>query len=343
MKLKSKWVYSHRKGLKGAMVSHDYHLDGDDLYFALSLGFMTLKSTLIKLNLQTQEASNIFDESHVLRTAGLVDDGKMFLTSMKGMAYCLDFDGNTIWESSIGKNNASFKMAMDDNRFYVSNYSFYCLNKENGEVCWVNDTFKEKSNCNILLDGQRLYSAELGGKVFCLDKLTGETLWTFGDDEWITNVCKLGDDRLLVNHSHGWFYVLDLKTGALIKKIPANGMLYNSPIFEHDMIYIGDQNDVIESTSGNMTCYEILPSGEFQERYKVSVEGGGISTAACLYNDKLFFGTDNGYLYCIDKNTGNELMTRKKCKGTCRNIIIRENEIILLTDKGQVECFDFVI
>lgn len=27
MKLKSKWIYTYAKGLKGPMISHDYHSD----------------------------------------------------------------------------------------------------------------------------------------------------------------------------------------------------------------------------------------------------------------------------------------------------------------------------
>ena len=91
----------------------------------------------------------------------------------------------------------------------------------------------------------------------------------------------------------------------------ANGWLNHKPVIENNRLYIGDGNHVINSTSGNMTCYEILPDYTLREIYKVSVEGGGVSTEACLYGDMLFFATENGYLYCIDKNTGSALMARK--------------------------------
>lgn len=341
MKLKSKWIYHYQSGQKGQSVSHDYHIEGDNLYFALSIGLsIPFQSYIFKLNLQTQEAEIIFDHKHIIQTVGLVDHEKMLLTSFKGMAFCLDFNGNTIWETKIGHGNASSKIALDNNSFYASNDSVYCLNKENGEIRWVNETFNKKCNCNILLDEQFLYSAESGGKIFCLDKFSGKTIWTYGEEEWIPNVEKIGEDKLLVNHSHGWFYILDAKTGNLITKITANGRIYNRPVIEGNRLYIGDANASMHATSGNMTCYKILPNSELKEIYKVNVNGGGISSPACIHNDMVFFGTDGGYLYCIDKTTGNELMARKKCKGACRNIIIRESEVILLTDKGQIECFD---
>lgn len=343
MKLKSKWIYTYAKGLKEPMISHDYHIEDNYLYFALCIGTMLLKSVLIKLNLDLQEGMAILEEEHILRTAGLPEVDRMYLTSMKGMAYCLDFEGNKLWETTIGKKNASFKIAMDDERLYVSNYSIYCLNKENGDILWINETFSQKVNCNIIYDEQHIYCGELGGKVFCLDKFTGKTIWSYGNEEWITNIEKIDESRLLVSHCHGWFYILNAKTGELLAKIMANGKLYTSPVIEGNRIYVGDQDDVSKATSGNVTCYELTAQNELKEIYKLSVNGGGISTKTIIDEQRLFFASDDGYLYCIDKESGVELMTRKKCKGTCRNIIVNENEIILLSDKGQVECFELIL
>ena len=35
-------------------------------------------------------------------------------------------------------------------------------------------------------------------------------------------------------------------------------------------------------------------------------------------------------------------MAKKKTKGICRDIIVREDEVIVLSDKGQVEVFAIV-
>lgn len=43
---------------------------------------------------------------------------------------------------------------MDDERLYASNYSIYCLNKENGDILWMNER-------------------------------------SYGNEEWITNIEKI--------------------------------------------------------------------------------------------------------------------------------------------------------
>lgn len=66
--------------------------------------------------------------------------------------------------------------------------------------------------------------------------------------------------------------------------------------------------------------------------YKKGLKGAMVS------ND--YYMAEDNYLYCVDKNTGEELMPKKKTKGVCRNIIVCEETLILLSDKGQVECFE---
>lgn len=340
MKLKSKWVYSYAKGLKEPMVSVDYHLEGDDLYFALVLGIMKLQSVVVKLNINDQTGTTIFDENHTVRSVANCEAGRIYFTSMKGVAYCLGLDGKMVWETVLNKNNASFKTARDDDYFYASDYSMYCLRKEDGSIVWENNEFKQKMNCSIVVDDKYLYCAELGGYIFCLDKATGETVWKSGNKEWVTNIEKISGDRLLVNHSHGKFFILNSNTGDMISTIAANGYLHIAPVFDGNKIYIGDENDVSKATAGNMTCYEVIDNN-LHEIFKYEV-GGGVSSKALIDDNRLFFASGDCYLHCIDKVTGEELMSKKKTKGTARSIIRKDNNLIVLSDKGQVECFEII-
>lgn len=342
MKFKSKWVYNYAKGLAGSMVSCDCNIENDDLFFAFTSGFARMESVLLKLNLHTQECRILFKENHVLRTAGVLENRRSYLTSMKGMAYCISDSGEMIWATRLGDNpQASFKVSLDRNHFYVSNYTMFCLDKQSGEILWKNEKYTKKVNCNILIQDNYLYCGELGGKVFCLDKTTGETVWEFGNNEWITNIEMISEDRLLVNHCHGWFYILDAKTGDEIKKISANGRLYAKPVIEKNRLYVGDQNNVMDATEGNLTCYEISKDNSLTEQFKFTANGA-VSSNILICENKLFFGAESGYLYCIDKITGQELISKKKCKGACRNIILKDQNLIIISDKSQVECLEIV-
>lgn len=341
MKLKSKWIYNYKKGLKGLMISDNYYLTADKLYFALTYGFSLFGSVLLELDLASHTARTLFEENHVVRTSGIHENGKIYLTTFKGRAYCVDYDGNVCWSAELGSTNASFKMALDGDRFYVSDDYIFCLNKNTGEIIWKNDNFRKTGSCNILCGDNSIYCGESGGSVFCLDKFSGKVRWSFGNNEWISSCVLIDENRLLADHIHGKFYIFNPQNGELLYANKAKGYLYRTPVFENERMYIGDSDSVINSKSGNMTCYELTAENEFKEIFSVTV-GGGVSTDAVISGDRLFFAAEDNYLYCVDKNTGEFLISKKKTKGICRNIIVRENELILLSDKGQAECFEIV-
>lgn len=341
MKLKAKWTYNYKKGLKDPMVSNDYFMEDDNIYFTLSLGLRVFDSVLLALNLKTQEARVVFEENHVVRTAGIHENGKIYLTSFKGTAICVSLDGSICWVTELSPKNASFKMALDGDRLYVSDFAVFCLDKNTGEILWKNQTYQVKNNCNIVYDDKYIYGGELGGSVFCLDKFTGDARWAYGKDEWISHIAMLDRSRMLVEHIHGKFYILDSENGELICTKEAKGKLYNEVVFEDSRMYIGDADAVTAAKAGNMTCYEMDLHNDFTEIFSVNV-GGGVSTKAVIDGDRLFFAAEDNYLYCVDKNTGEERMPKKKTKGICRNIVVHGNELFLLSDKGQVECLEML-
>lgn len=337
MKLKSKWIYNYRKGIRGALVSGNYHVVGDKLYFALYFDANYFESHVLELDLNTGEGRSLFQENHVVREIHASDDGKLYFTSMRGRVFCTDLDGNLIWKKEGLSKYTSPQLAIDGDRLYISGHTIFCMDRNNGEILWSNDEFREKTNCNLLISGNALICGELGGKVFALDKSSGKTLWSYGEEEWISRCTLLENGHLLATHCHGKFFILDPSTGKLIDTMPAKGYLYRTPVFEENRMYLGDADSTFQAKSGNMTCYEV--AGDSISPVFSYPVGGEVSTPAFIDGDRLFFASEDSYLYCINKNSGEDLMTRKKTKGTCRSIILRGDELIVISDKAQVECF----
>ena len=337
MKLKSKWIYNYRKGIRGALVSGNYYMAGDKLYFALCFDANYYESHVLELDLNTGEGRSLFQENHVVREIYASEDGKLYFTSLRGRVFCIDLNGTLIWEKKPFPKTASFQIAFDGDRLYASGRMRSCLDRNTGETLWTNDEFRKGSNCNLLISGNALICGEQGGKVFALDKSSGKTIWSYGEEEWISHCTFLANGHLLVNHIHGKFIILDPSTGKLIDTMPAKGYLYQTPIFEENRMYLGDADSTSQAESGNMTCYEVT-GDNISPVFSYPV-GGEVSTPALIDGDRLFFASEDGYLYCINKNSGEELMARKKTKGVCRDIILKNDELIIISDKAQVECF----
>ncbi|MBR3056568.1 MAG: PQQ-binding-like beta-propeller repeat protein [Clostridiales bacterium] len=336
MKLKSNWVYSYKKGIRDPLVSISHYLDNNKLFFVLEYGSFPWTSLLLELDLNTQECKTLFEVKHIVRNFVFEDD-RFYFTAMNSYVYCIGKDGALIWQTEIRKGNPSFYITIDGNRLYASNHAKFCLDKNSGEIIWESDDYSKKTNCNLLIHENLVISGELGGQVFALDKFTGEPVWDFGDDEWINECLMLDNGHLLVSHNQGKFIILDPLSGNFIKEIPAKDRLYQKTVFDGNRMYVGDTNDAMGSTSGNLTCYEVS-GDDFKEVFSFTT-GGGISTPALIDGNRLFFASEDEYFYCLDKSTGEELMPKKKTKGKCLDIVIRGDEVVVLSNKGQVEHF----
>ncbi|MCM1495059.1 MAG: PQQ-like beta-propeller repeat protein [Bacteroides sp.] len=334
---KKQWEYNYQKGLRGALISVDIIERNQQLYFVLHYGESKWESLLIRLDMQSLEGQTLFREAHVMRSPGILEDDRFYFTTFRGMAYCVDLSGTVIWQTEIGGEAADWNVLLDGNRLFMSAYGMYCLNKEDGFIIWSNPNGC-KTNCSFAVDAACIYHGELGGVIRCVDKVSGNTVWTYGENLWISHCILIGENCLMACNIHGSFLFLDSKTGKCKREVSVGRKLYRRPVFYNGKLYIGDGNSVINSTEGFVSCYELQDDLNLKPIFSFQT-GGEISTKAVIDGRCLYFASEDGYLYCIDKETGEELRKRKKTKGTCRAILLQEDSVIVLSDKGQVECY----
>lgn len=85
---------------------------------------------------------------------------------------------------------------------------------------------------------------------------------------------------------------------------------YRTNIIEDDgFVYIGSNGDDANADLDERDAvYKIdARTGKVANTYASQIMGDNDVTGVALYDGKLFFGTDNYYLYCFDEKSGNEL------------------------------------
>ena len=60
---------------------------------------------------------------------------------------------------------------------------------------------------------------------------------------------------------------------------------------------------------------------------------GAVTSAPVIAGDKLYFGAEDGSVYCVNKDTGEEIEKKKKVKGACRGIVPYGDGIIAYADR----------
>ena len=103
-----------------------------------------------------------------------------------------------------------------------------------------------------------------------------------------------------------------------------------SPVLQGRRLYSGENAG---PAGGRMMCYEIGDKYEMKPVFEVPASGA-VTTRAVIAGETLYFGTEDGSVYCVNSVTGEEIEKKKKVKGACRGIAVCGGGIVALSDKG---------
>ena len=91
-------------------------------------------------------------------------------------------------------------------------------------------------------------------------------------------------------------------------------------------------------SGGRMVRYEVGRGYDLKTIFEVPA-AGAVTSEPVIAGDRLYFGTEDGSIYCVNKDTGEEIEKKKRVKGACRGIVPYGDGIIALSDKGPVAAF----
>jgi outer membrane protein assembly factor BamB len=94
-------------------------------------------------------------------------------------------------------------------------------------------------------DETRVYCSDKKGLVYALDKLTGETIWTYQLKKGTATSGIVIGDYYVVGSNHKRIYMIDKATGEVKSKRRLSGGLSASPAFYKGYIYaLSNKGDV---------------------------------------------------------------------------------------------------
>lgn len=121
-----------------------------------------------------------------------------------------------------------------------------------------------------------------------------EILWKFLTKGPLVADPVLVNDMILCGGRDGILYALDRKTGKVIWKKETPGKYVTTPFVYKNRIYISVGNGTA-SGRGYVLAYRL--NGDEIWRFSADTN---ISSAACVYNDKVYVGSDKGIIFSFD-------------------------------------------
>lgn len=233
-----------------------------------------------------------------IASSPLVYNGSVYVTTFSnGTLWKLDDNGNIVWRYTTGSEISHYTSPSAYNGviFFAGNESgqneLIAIN-ESGQVEW-----------KFPVDGKILNTPSIGyGKVFVATSSKLYAINLDGSEAWSTafsgtiSTAAIAYGKIYIGSSSG-LHCFDASNGNEIWKFEGNGKVDSSPAVANSVVYFATNTPegtvyALDAATGNVLWYYRLkpPSGSYYN----------IMSSPFIANDKLYIGTDSGYLYCFN-------------------------------------------
>ena len=158
-----------------------------------------------------------------------------------------------------------------------------------------------------LIWNNKIYTASRSGIVSCLDS-TGKSIWEYESFAEIFSRPVVADNILAVGDVRGDLITLDPNTGNQIQTLGLDDIITSQLItldYKGSKLLMTGQKPktviIIGTSSGRLLCYDLNSLEPIWENKSAK---GMIETRPLLIENKLIYGSWDGYLYCVDARTG---------------------------------------
>lgn len=295
-----------------------------------------------------------------------IADGQIFTSGTSDnttYVYAYDLNGDLIWKKPNGsgwKVEVSWARGYDGSRstptyndgmvYHLSEAGRLAAYKaQNGDETWsrdlMNDFGAEMSDYgyseSVLIEGDNLYVKPAGRRGFqvCLDKNTGETIWTNNDipGGYAYNspvISDFGGYRQLISASSICYYGVDTKTGRLLWKADfENAYDVNCT----DAVAINDYVLMSSGRGGGSMLIRLTSSGESITAEKVwQIDIMDNYHGGIIYHDGYFYGSGDrsrGW-FAVELLTGKQMWKSSPGMGS---ITYADGMLYLYYETGEMK------
>lgn len=272
----------------------------------------------------------------ILSTPAVTED-KIVVGSRDGNVYCLDkTTGEINWEFLTG-GQVDASPAIYNDYVYINSYdeTLYCLFMSNGTEKWSHPSISAISS-PTLFNG-KIYIGSSNGKLLCINSVNGTLEW---DLELDSSGLVLGSPAIKANFLYTGIgglsedpkvYCVDLNDKTIEWTYPISSKITSSPAVDDNNVYIA----IEEWPNGRLLCLD--KTSEFQWEFQTSES---TSSSPSITDGKVFFGSDDDHIYCLDSSNGREIWSYNTGFDVVSSPAIADEKVFIASKQGStVYCF----
>lgn len=287
-----------------------------------------------------------FPETGGIGSSPCFHDGKLYFGAYDGYLYCLDSaNGEEVWKRETNSIIRSSPVVADDT-VYIGDWTgkMHALDSETGRETWTYDTGHDHVYSTPCFgDGQTYFGTAVFGKddgvgaVHAVDRCTGDRVWRKEFDGVVGSSPCLHDGVVFFGTFDRTVRAVDAADGTDVWTHTAENGFGSSPAVDGESLYIagndahvysfetetGDLNWSFEAdarfyaSNVSVTDEAVFVGGHDDRLYALrktdgkllwSFEtGGNIRSMPAVFEDRLYFGSQDGVFYCLSKSEGSNV------------------------------------
>ena len=263
----------------------------DHVYYVSSEGILKA------IDMETGEEEWDLDLEAKTNSSPIIHSNRLYVGCEDGLKAVNINSHKVVWDYDCD-NVASAPVYYDDIIYFGSDDGHLYGVNEDGKTKFDKKLGAELKTSPIVVD-DIIYVGSSNGKVYSID--TDKTKnWEFTTGDEILSSPAYVNKTIVFGSTDGNVYCLNKSEGDLVWKVDLNDRIISSPtVDEHD------SNVFIGSDEGNMTCLDVR-DGTVKWSHST---GDKVQSTAAIKDNLVAFGSNNGYLYVLNKFTGAEEFT----------------------------------
>jgi len=226
-----------------------------------------------------------------------------------------------IWNADFDA-DFSASPAIIDGLIYVggTDYNLYCIDAITGEEVFKHH-FPSQVVSSPCVVGDMIYVGCRDGNLYAFNRETREEVWNFATGGDVDSSPKLVGDTVFFGSLDGYFYAVDTITHSLVWKFWSGNdhMVKSAPAISGNRLVFGTYNE--DGTKGNVTCLDLDGFQDGNDGYNGETNTSGtagdvlwqytplkgVMGSASIMGDRVFIGSEDGKLHCLDLSDGSLL------------------------------------
>ncbi|MBI3103516.1 PQQ-binding-like beta-propeller repeat protein [Candidatus Daviesbacteria bacterium] len=249
---------------------------------------------------------------------------------------------NVLWEITTGQlkeygvdNFEIHSPIIDQNKVFFSSVQVFAADLSSGKILWNYkgdrpDFFADTVAAGdgkifVRVTNSSLLKNMFSGFIYAFDEETGKLLWKYQTKKQISHSNPLfAEGKVFVGDESGTVYAIEANSGKLVWQKQLEALwIHSSPAYEQGVIYVGTEtSDIGDGKTGRGSFLYALGAKDGRVLWRFESDWRGYDMANFIHgtpavlDDAVYFGSENGYFYALNKDSGQLIWKKIITKGT---------------------------